>query len=107
MEDNPEVLAWMEMRHMMEKHAFRAKTSCVLNMLIWQYPWRYIDHQIHMMEHRERLRLDIENYLIMIDFYISHSLSKLKLSFHVSISPNQIENSLRPQKTMSYLSHKM
>lgn len=49
MEDDTEVLAWVEMRHMMQKQAFRAKTmSSVLDMLILQYLWRYIvDHQIY------------------------------------------------------------
>lgn len=47
MEDDTEVLAWIEMWHRMQKQAFRAKTMrSVLDMLILQYLWRYIvDHQ--------------------------------------------------------------
>lgn len=43
------------------------------------------------------------DYIAMICVCISHSLSKLKLSFHVSTSPNLTENSLRPQRTKSCL----
>lgn len=44
------------------------------------------------------------DYIPMICFCISLSLTKLKSSSHVSTSPNLTENSLRPQRTVSYLS---